>query len=1384
MELYKVVKQIGRGNYGSVYLVESLETGEPLCLKKISFFGMSDSEKDAAKQEVALLSSLRHPCIVRYVDSFIQDSTLHIVMQMCEGGDLASRIKAAKRAKMYFEEGQILDWLCQLAFAVAYIHKRRVLHRDLKTQNVFLTSNNLVRLGDFGIARVLEHTFENARTVVGTPYYMSPEVCENKDYNAASDMWALGCVLYEMCTLQHAFSANNLLGLVYKIVQEAHPPIPSHYTEDMRNLVNAMLSKNPHERYEAEEILELPFVKARLEKLALQLDGTTAGAKTPAMRPNQKKSNSSTTTSAALASNMSNDNSSSGENGGDNLSSSAAASSSSPERIEESGASASVLSPSLSMEAGLKPLASLPSTTSAPSEALVDVAGVDVNKQSLQGDSVTSSPSISISIFPSTSINDSSSAAVSLPVPQFDTNTSANSATNSSNQPQNTSQTVAALSQPPGIRRSSSIVTPTHHGLPLSPNASPIKQHGINGGSPTSASFIAPSSSTSSSTSSMTITNGSSSTVGISLSPLSGGKAPRSRRPSSLITSPQPVTSSPLAPLSPQPVGYSSSSSSSSSSLAPLSTPSRRGSGVTPIPGLLLSPPSTHSSNNGLAPLQLAGYANGVGGSGGAAAGSSSSRSLDTAGSSSTNTTDRGNGGFLSPGWAPSSTPVHSITSPYSKYSQVGSGSSRNSNGSGGGGGGGSGLHQNDAFVIDRQQRRPSSSTNDLPHTSNGSTSTPSSSRRASAISSIVNAARIETAMADAQEAAQMSNNQRRSSYLFSNAISSSPPPFLSSSSSSMYVDSARRNSKTSSGVSMNSPARQGGGTVVHKLSGAISASRELNLNQDSTSFSSSYSSPAAVVTENEAAAQQHSISSQQHVNVINRPASSSSLPQILPPITIGSGGSGRTSASSRVSSAASSEHRKQLIYNNNVGIAGDDDPSDRWQGEEEAEREAVVEAEKRRRRMMIEKRRSSKTIHNLHTDDEGNAIMAFGSEGYDDDDNDKDGGIENEVDDAQNIVDVDNGFNNHHELPQYISRPVSTGSGYLSDGFSDDGFEENLDVDAIHKNRVATEEVENIMAILAEDEHSLHTLQAIAQVYLKQGDGGGGGGDGSMTGRSSILLPRRSSSRAGVGSSISTNSEPSSSGLKTPSRPPARSSSSARLTDDPTTMIQTPVSSTRESLVNTPMPSSSSSSSSSTMTTTPVVPVMSSSPMQQTQKRSLDVTPKKSTGGGGGGMLSPDTFQKIKHTYLDTPSATPVVVSSHTTMQRAPSYFMAQQSQQQQQLEQPSSLVSASTTTKGASSAIYSRAHVDALRAKCRASLGPAVFQNVEAFLREQRATTGSGSGGGGGGAQVVLSQNKIRRSLLAIILDKNLLPLCSQVAEMLHMESVVLANELKSSY
>ena len=143
-----------------------------------------------------------------------------IIMEFCEHGDLAYHVRKKKAKNEQFSETEIMNWFVQLCLSLEYVHSRKILHRDLKTQNIFLTKDNTVKLGDFGISKVLECTQDHAMTVQGTPYYMSPEVCQNKPYTYQSDIWALGCILYELCTLKHAFHAENLLGLVFKIVQD------------------------------------------------------------------------------------------------------------------------------------------------------------------------------------------------------------------------------------------------------------------------------------------------------------------------------------------------------------------------------------------------------------------------------------------------------------------------------------------------------------------------------------------------------------------------------------------------------------------------------------------------------------------------------------------------------------------------------------------------------------------------------------------------------------------------------------------------------------------------------------------------------------------------------------------------------------------------------------------------------------------------------------------------------------------------------------------------------------------------------------------------------------------------------------------------------------
>ncbi|XP_035180305.1 serine/threonine-protein kinase Nek1 isoform X7 [Oxyura jamaicensis] len=264
MDKYIKVQKIGEGSFGKAILVKAKENSQQYVIKEINISKMSNKEREESRREVAVLANMKHPNIVLYRESFEENGCLYIVMDYCEGGDLFKKINAQKG--ILFSEDQILDWFVQICLALKHIHDRKILHRDIKSQNIFLTKDGTVQLGDFGIARVLNSTVELARTCIGTPYYLSPEICQNRPYNNKSDIWALGCVLYEMCTLKHAFEAGNMKNLVLKIISGSFPPVSMHYSYDLRNLLSQLFKRNPKDRPSVNSILEKNFIAKRVEK--------------------------------------------------------------------------------------------------------------------------------------------------------------------------------------------------------------------------------------------------------------------------------------------------------------------------------------------------------------------------------------------------------------------------------------------------------------------------------------------------------------------------------------------------------------------------------------------------------------------------------------------------------------------------------------------------------------------------------------------------------------------------------------------------------------------------------------------------------------------------------------------------------------------------------------------------------------------------------------------------------------------------------------------------------------------------------------------------------------------------------------------------------------
>eukprot|EP00948_MAST-09A_sp_MAST-9A-sp1_P001163 g1163.t1 len=267
---YKDVRVIGRGSFGEAVLVRRLRGAQQLLvIKRIDVSKLDEASTKDALNEVNLLSSLEHTNIIAYHDSFLYRGRLNIVLDYADGGDLAKKISAQKnkysahgKKGRLFEEDKLLFWFVQILSALSFIHSKNILHRDLKTGNIFLTKYGIIKLGDFGIAKVLNSTNEFANTVVGTPYYLSPELCHGNAYNQKSDIWALGCVLYELATLKHAFNAANMCALVLVILRGKYPSLPTKYSGDFRSLVDSMLQQDANKRPSANEMISRHFLRS------------------------------------------------------------------------------------------------------------------------------------------------------------------------------------------------------------------------------------------------------------------------------------------------------------------------------------------------------------------------------------------------------------------------------------------------------------------------------------------------------------------------------------------------------------------------------------------------------------------------------------------------------------------------------------------------------------------------------------------------------------------------------------------------------------------------------------------------------------------------------------------------------------------------------------------------------------------------------------------------------------------------------------------------------------------------------------------------------------------------------------------------------------------
>ncbi|RDX55223.1 kinase-like protein [Lentinus brumalis] len=302
LDLYDPLDIIGNGSFGIIRKVRRKADGVFFARKELNFERMTERDRKQIVAEVNILKDLHHEHIVRYHDRHVDRDAgiLYILMEYCGGGDLSSVIKQALRHNRLIPEDTIWNYFMQILLALTYCHhpngghgrtssvgtgdgdgkekRPQILHRDLKPDNVFLDASNNVKLGDFGLSKALAQA-SFANTYVGTPYYMSPELMQEKAYDSKSDIWSLGCLIYELCALKPPFhEAKTHAELSILIRNGRIPPLPKGYSPALTTVIKSMLNLNPAMRPSATQLLQHEKIDLALKVFETQKMLTTVKA--------------------------------------------------------------------------------------------------------------------------------------------------------------------------------------------------------------------------------------------------------------------------------------------------------------------------------------------------------------------------------------------------------------------------------------------------------------------------------------------------------------------------------------------------------------------------------------------------------------------------------------------------------------------------------------------------------------------------------------------------------------------------------------------------------------------------------------------------------------------------------------------------------------------------------------------------------------------------------------------------------------------------------------------------------------------------------------------------------------------------------------------------